>query len=315
MSRRLKLRETGAQVFGGFAFQDKGVGEAVAEVGEILEGPDDFLGFGDLDDLRVVGSGVTIAEAEVAVRELFDGGDPSEGDAGEIILLDLPDDLLRRRDLKEAVAVAGGDEGVAILQPDRSEAFAAEGLGPMTAGRCLAEEGDGEFPHDLSVGVILFHDLVGFVGDEVMAVVESADEAGVGMGVGFGNDEGQGLDDGFVRGDFEEATGSGLDDEGVPVFETLVGMDLDLAVAFAAVGLGGVVFPDDFLGEIHLDDARPSILGEEIAVGEEVQIVDGTERTMPEEPVSLGGIDDGKAFAAFSPDDEAVGRSGVKEGS
>jgi len=46
-----------------------------------------------------------------------------------------------------------------------------------------------------------------------------------------------------------------------------------------------------------------------------VQIVDGTERTMPEESVSIGGIDDGKAFAAFSPDDEAVGRSGVKEGS
>src|SRR5262245_48402541 len=98
----------------GFVVEHGRGGEVVAERGEVLEGPDDLLVARDLDELRVVGAGVAVADDEVPAGEPFQGGDPLEVDPGELVLLDPPDDLARGVDLDDPIAAAGGDEGVAF---------------------------------------------------------------------------------------------------------------------------------------------------------------------------------------------------------
>ena len=54
-------------------------------------------------------------DQQVPVGQLLQRGYPSERDLGEIVLLDLPHDLLLRRHFDHAVAVAGRDQRIAVL--------------------------------------------------------------------------------------------------------------------------------------------------------------------------------------------------------
>src|SRR6266700_359413 len=112
-------------------------GEAVAEMLEVLEGPDDFLVAGDFDELRDFRTGVAVAEDDVAVGENFQGSHPGERDAGKLIVLDAPDGLAFGGDLEDAVAVAGGDESVAAGKAQGVEDVVAVAFGAM-AGRSRA---------------------------------------------------------------------------------------------------------------------------------------------------------------------------------
>jgi hypothetical protein len=72
------------------------------------------------------------------IRALAQQG-PGQRDARQVALVDLPDDLLVGRDLQNAVAVARGDQRVAVGQSHCGETLVAEGFGAMPSGRLLAE--------------------------------------------------------------------------------------------------------------------------------------------------------------------------------
>ena len=92
-------------------------GEAVADKVPLVPLPHDFLVLGDLEDLRVFITGVAVADDAVAVGQFLKAGHPAEADVGAgHLAFDFPDDLFLRRDLHDAFAAAGGDEGVAVLQ-------------------------------------------------------------------------------------------------------------------------------------------------------------------------------------------------------
>ena len=186
----------------------EGVGKTVAEGLKIVKSPYNLFVLSDFNDLWIFRSGVAVAKAKVPVAEFFDGSDPGEGDAGEVVLLELPDNFFSWCDLEEAVAVPRGDEGVAVFQADRGEALAAEGLRAVSAGGVFAEKGDGEFPDDGAGGIIFFHDLIRLMGDEKVPVLELANQSGVGVGAGLGNLQGDFADDLFPRCDLDDAPGA-----------------------------------------------------------------------------------------------------------
>ena len=90
--------------------------EAVADEVPLVPLPHDFLVLGDLEDLRVFITGVAVADDAVAVGEFLQAGHPAEANvsAGHLAF-DFPDDLFLGRDLYDAFAATGGDEGVTVF--------------------------------------------------------------------------------------------------------------------------------------------------------------------------------------------------------
>jgi hypothetical protein len=87
----------------------------VSESREIVVGPDDFLVFVDLDAEGVPLAGVAVSETGVAVRKALDAGEPCEGDAGQVLLSELPDDVAFLVYFENAVTVSCREEGVSIF--------------------------------------------------------------------------------------------------------------------------------------------------------------------------------------------------------
>ena len=89
------------------------------EVRVVVELPDDFLFARHFDDLRLFAD-VAVAEIDaedgVAVRETLCAGHEAERIAGEIVFIQFPHDLFLRVEFDDFVAVAAGDEEVAIGQ-------------------------------------------------------------------------------------------------------------------------------------------------------------------------------------------------------
>ncbi len=106
---------------------------------EITKGPDNSFVASDLDDLGIVGAGVTIAEDDIASGEDLQSRDPGKLNARQIILLEMPDNLLGRSDLNHPVAIACTDKGVAVGESNRSEDGIAPCFGSMTAAWLLVE--------------------------------------------------------------------------------------------------------------------------------------------------------------------------------
>ena len=152
-------------------------GQAVAEGLEVLEGPDDLLVAGHLEELGVVGPGVAVAHDEIAVRQELQGGDPEQPDPRQLVVTDLPDHLAFGRDLDHAISTAGGDQRVAAGEPDRPEdlgpvPLVARGAGP-------AVEVEGVAPDHLAGRVVLADHAVSLVADQVVAVGQFPCHAGV----------------------------------------------------------------------------------------------------------------------------------------
>lgn len=216
-------------------FGDERIGDVVTEVLKGIELPYDLFGFRfDLDEDGLVGAGVAVADEVVAVREELEGGDPGEGDSREVFLGDFPDDLLGRVDLEDRVAVAGGDEGVAIRQAEGGEHGVSEGFRSVAIAARLIEERDFVFPDDRSLFTVFADSAVAFMADEVGALRGEAGEACIAMGVGLVDFEGEGAGDFALRGDFDHASRAAFGDDDVAVGEWLEGVDFD---GFALVAI------------------------------------------------------------------------------
>ena len=82
-----------------------------------IEGPDDpFRLWLDFDQQRLPGASVAVAQNSVSIGKNFQGRDPGKANLGQVILVDLPNDLFLRSDLNNGVPIASGDKRVAIGQ-------------------------------------------------------------------------------------------------------------------------------------------------------------------------------------------------------
>jgi hypothetical protein len=229
-----------------FGIEDLPAGESIADEFEFVEGPDDLAVLVEFDDLRVFVASVAVANDDVSVGEFLKVGGPSEFDIGAGDFFgDFPDNFFVRGDFENGVAAAGGDEGVAALQADRSE---DAGFG-------------GVFPHDFSVSVIFGDDPGAFGAGKVVAVGEDLKHAGLMATV---SRKGDFLDDLTGLIEVDDAAKTALGNHGVTVGEALEGVD---------VGALRVVLPNDFLFRGDLGSDGPRVVEEDVSVGEELEVV------------------------------------------
>ena len=114
--------------------------QAVTDQFPLVEFPDDFFVARDLKDLRVGLAGVAVTNDEIAVFDFLQRGHPAQADVGAgDFVLDLPNDFFIGRNFDHAVAAAGGDQRVAVLQADRAEAAGVNEV----------------LPNDLALAVVL----------------------------------------------------------------------------------------------------------------------------------------------------------------
>ena len=197
---------------------------------------------------------MAVADNEVAVPEFLQRGHPAEADVGAgDFVLDLPNDFFIGRNFDHAVAAAGGDQRVAVLQADRA---VAAGVNEV-------------LPNDLALAVVLGDNARVLGGDEVVALRREAHPAGVLATVFFHRY----LVDNFALFiDLDDAAHPTFDDGGVAVFQPREGVHVH-PLALVAVHRGGVVSPDDFFAERHLGELGPTVMVKNVAVGQEVHVV------------------------------------------
>ena len=92
-----------------FDIEDLRDGHVVAEVFEIVEGPDDFFVGGDFDDLGVGFLGVAVADDGVAVGEALAAAGVAEL-AVDVAVVAAPDDVALGVELDGLVPVGEVDE-------------------------------------------------------------------------------------------------------------------------------------------------------------------------------------------------------------
>src|SRR5205807_6095933 len=127
------------------------------------EAPDDFLLAGHFEKLGVDFASMGIADDEVAAGKKFDRRHPRQRDSRELVLVNAPDDLAGGRDFDDPIAVAAGDERIAVLQTKSTEH-----LGPVSfrsvAGRARAAgQIERVTPHNLTVRIVFADRAVPFV--------------------------------------------------------------------------------------------------------------------------------------------------------
>ncbi len=98
---------------------------------------------------------MAVADDVVAIREHFQGGNPGEGDAGQVLLVQLPYDLFVGRDFQDAVAVACAEQGVAVFQAHRAEGLVAPGLGAVAVAVASPREAIPFMAHRVSAALQL----------------------------------------------------------------------------------------------------------------------------------------------------------------
>ncbi len=62
---------------------------------------------------------MTVANDDVSIVENLQRCHPSQGDVGQILLLQPPDDFFLRRHFDNTVPIAGGNQRIAIAKSDR----------------------------------------------------------------------------------------------------------------------------------------------------------------------------------------------------
>ena len=224
-------------------------GETIADEIPFLELPWDLLGLGDFKDLRVVFSSVAVANDAVAVGEFLQTGHPAEVDVGSgNLIFDFPNHLAIGRYLDDAFASAGSNERVAVCEADGA----------------VHARLDEVIPNDFS-GAIIFGDYARYFGaNEQGAFGCVAGPAGVLRGAGL---EGELMDELALWVDFNHPADAALDDHGVAIGKSREGVDMH-AFAGVTVLLGRVVGPDHFLIERDFLELSPSIVKEDVAVGQ-----------------------------------------------
>ena len=157
------------------------------------------------------------------------------------------------------MAVAGADERVAIRESHGAEERVAPRLGAVAALLGLVEQRHLELPNHLARRVILAHETVGLMRDEIRAGGGLADEPRVAVGVGLVQLELHLALNLAVLVHLDDAARAGLGDHREAVLDALEGVHLD-ALALVAVHFAGVVFPHDLLVRRDLDDFLKALL-------------------------------------------------------
>ena len=235
----------------------------------------------NFDELRIIRAGVAVINQDVAGREQLQGSDPGKLDIGQFVLVEAPDDLSGGCDFEYGVSVAGANQGVAVFKSQCGKNLISEGLDTMSGPAFAVEQWDLVFPCGGAIRTVFANNSGCFVANEEVAIFESADEAGIVVGVGFIDLEWYVSADGLIRGDSEEPCGAGFGNECGAVSESLESMDFDASLL--VIGLvGGVVFPDGFSGlGVEFDDAGPVELQEDVSGGQDVQVVEWTDAMFP----------------------------------
>lgn len=262
----------------------------------------------DFNELRVVWSSVAIADEDISIGETFHASDPSQGNSRQVGLLDFPDHFLLWVDFQDTVAVAGSDESIAVGQPEGAEDRVAKRLWAVAGFAWFAEEGDVVIPDDSAGWIVLAHRAVVFVGNEVIAIGDLADEPGVRMWIGLIDLEGDLAMDLSGVIDFDDSGGTGFGDHGEAILEALESVHFD---AFAGVSIAfcGVIFPDDLVFRGHFNDAGPSLLEENVAIGQDRGVVDGADFCFPFERAI--GSHDGEPSGGIVGGQDASRRTGL----
>ena len=221
---------------------------------------------------------MAVADECVAIGQAIHTSDPSQRDAREVVLIDLPHDLTGAIHLENAVVVAAADEGVAIGQTNGAVGLIAPSLGTVAALALLAEEGDVVLPDDLALRIVFPDATIGLVGHQVIAIGDLTNAARVGVRIRVIDLQLHLALNLAVAIHFNDPGRAGLGDHRQAILNALKGMHLH---RFAGVGLRRVVFPDHLLVAIDLLNLGPALLQEHIAIGQHVRIVDGGHRNFP----------------------------------
>ena len=118
------------------------VGDRVAERRELVKRPDhSFCLRLDFDQQRLTRASMAIADHVVAIGDNLQRGDPGQGDARKIALLDLPDDLLVRSHLKDRMSIPRRDQRVTRGQSHGGERLITKGFRSVSVLRGLPNSG------------------------------------------------------------------------------------------------------------------------------------------------------------------------------
>ena len=225
---------------------------------------------------------MAVANHEIAVGQHFEGRHPSQTNTFEFVLRQLPNDLTGSRYFDDTVAVASGNQGVAIGQPQRAEALVAEGLEAVASLALAAKHGHVVFP-DYAPGVLfVFADkTIPLMTHQITVVRDLANESGVRVRVRT-VDLHLGLaQEGAGAIDFDDSGWAAFGNHHAAVGQGLERVHFD-AFAFVAVLGARIVLPHDLLGfAIDLDHLGRALLQHDVARWQNVQVVDATPRHLP----------------------------------
>ena len=195
--------------------------------------------------------------------------------------MNAPCDLFVRCDFENAVSVSSADQRVSAVQAQDREALISEGFQTVAAFRFLSEERYFIAPDNFSGGIVLAHRAVGFVADEVVAVVDFASQSGVAMDVRMVDFQSDFFQQFPGRIDFDDSCRSRLGNHRDSISQSLKRMNLDWTTYVSVTG-GRVVFPDDFVA-LRVDFQQPCHrrLKQNVARRKNVEIVQRSDLVLP----------------------------------
>ena len=205
------------------------------------------------------------------------------------------------------MAVARADERVPIRQSLGRVHLVTESLWPVARLPWRVEERHVEIPYYLARDVVLSHDAVLLMGYEIRSGGGLAGVAGVGVGRGRVDLERDLSHDRARAVHLDDPGRARLHDHRGAVGQALKRVHFD-GPRSIPVPLG-VILPDEFAVGIEFDDACPAILVEEMAVGQQMEVVDLPTGDLPLD--GAVGSDGGQRLGRIVRRDQAADRAGL----
>jgi hypothetical protein len=286
--------------------EDLGVRSGIPESLIAVELPDDLLGSGlYLDEERLTGASVAIADDPVSIREHLERRHPREGDSRQIGLTDGIHDRFLRADLENAMPIPGRDERISVRESQSAKEAIAVALGTMSRLWFSVKERNLVLPDHLAgLTVVLTHLPIGLMSDEVVAVVDLPNEASIGVGIRVVDDQLHFVKELSLAIDLDDPRRPGLRDHQATVRKGLESVDLD-SLTVIAILLTRVVLPNGLLRlRVDLDDLAETLGDEEMAILEDVDVMDTAPRSFPFDGTIAG--DDREAIVPLNDQSMAL---------
>ena len=120
-------RECSLLAVGALGVEELRVRDGIAETLKLIELPHHGLTLWiNLNNERLAGASVAVTDDVIAIFKDLQSGDPCKPSRSEVVLAELPHDLLFWCHFEDAVTVAGCDKRVSILEANSTEAFSTE---------------------------------------------------------------------------------------------------------------------------------------------------------------------------------------------